>query len=141
MASLNQMVGRFMCRSSILQGGTVAITVPSQEGGDSYIMTNGSFHSAALLQMEGGPQQVQDEVESQATSDGNATPPRDGEIRCGAAENEVTSTQSEQDVYLQLQANMMLLSSRVLRRMLDIQPEAAASTSVITCSVVLWCTP
>ena len=61
------------------------------------------------------------------------TPPKVGELRCGAAENKVTQSQSEDEVTRQLQANMMLLTSRLLRRKLEEDPGNADSIKFLTC--------
>ena len=61
------------------------------------------------------------------------TPPKVGELRCGAAENKVTQSQSEDEVTRQLQANMMLLTSRLLWRKLEEDPGNADSIKFLTC--------
>ena len=62
------------------------------------------------------------------------TPPKEGELRCGTAENKLlTHVQSDEDVAMQLQANMMLAASILLRKHLVGNPAAAASIQVITC--------
>ena len=61
------------------------------------------------------------------------TPPKVGELRCGAAENKVTQSQSEDEVTRQLQVNMMLLTSHLLRRKLEEDPGNADSIKFLTC--------
>ena len=68
-----------------------------------------------------------------ATSHLNITPSKVGEWRCGTAENKVTAAQSEEEVTRQLQANMMLLTSHLLRTKAEENPANADSINVMTC--------
>ena len=47
------------------------------------------------------------------------TPPKQNEFRCGSLEAKVSSVQSEDDVILQLQANMVLTCSVLLKRKIE----------------------
>ena len=68
----------------------------------------------------------------QATAHLNITPPKVGELRCSAAENKMTQAQSD-EVTWQLQANMMLLTSRLLRTKVEENPGDADSINLLTC--------
>ena len=61
------------------------------------------------------------------------TPPKVGELRCGAAENKMTAGQSDKAVTLQVQANMMLLASCLLRKSIEKNPDDAESINLLTC--------
>ena len=60
------------------------------------------------------------------------TPLKVGELRCGAAENKMTAGQSDKVVTLQLQANMMLLASCLLRKRIEENPDDAESVLLLT---------
>ena len=109
--SLQQLFNDFVA------GNDSKIFFPFSGGGDICILRKETTTSAALLQR---PTSADDEVEQPAAtitpqaSSTNITPPRPGEHSCGATENKMSNTQSETDVRLQLQANMMLLTSNLL---------------------------
>ena len=65
----------------------------------------------------------------------NVTPPSRGESRCGVVENKVFAQQTEADVRLQLQANMLMTCAEVLRRQLDMRttPEGFESIRTLSC--------
>lgn len=94
---------------------------PFSGGGDVGIFKTGSI-SMALLQGEASPDETPQNASPSAEAVDSAspnqpqvvTPPRTGEYRCGSVENKVSSTQKEESVSLQLQANMLLLCSRLL---------------------------
>ena len=67
-------------------------------------------------------------------SDPNVTPPREGEYRCISFENKgIQAAQPAQAVTLQLQADMVLLSSNLLARNITSNPNDAESINVISC--------
>ena len=70
-----------------------------------------------------------------ATSQLNITPPSQGEYRCGSLENKVTGQQTEDQVRLQLQANMILTCSMLLERKLKATMTEAELESIgtLTC--------
>ena len=122
---------------------------PFSGGGDVGIFRAGSA-SVALLQRtaspepeetQAAPQEAAPPTEtldscpsspslSQQQSQQVVTPPREGEYRCTSVENKVSSTQSERSVTLQLQANMLLLSSKVL---VDKLKEKRTDIKLFTC--------
>ena len=67
------------------------------------------------------------------SSASNTTPPKQGEYRCGLIKNKVTHTQQESDVYLQLQANMLLLCSCMLLMKLNANPCEADAINLLSC--------
>ena len=117
---------------------------PFSGGGDIYLLRKTPSTSAAAL-VHGVPHDVEwsdpDPDPTDVTppavtvaASADITPPKPGELRCGATENKMLyPSQTETDVRLQLQANMMLISSLVLLRKLEKRPEAAESIRVITC--------
>ena len=86
---------------------------PFRGGGDVYIMRN-NLESCVVLatipstSADPGPT---DSPESPVESL-EVTPPRAGEDRCGAIENKVQHRQTDREVELQLQANMLLFDVR-----------------------------
>ena len=72
------------------------------------------------------------------TNDGNLTPPKRGEIRCGSFENKVSGQQSEADATLQLQADMVLTSTTLLkRRIMASNPAQLQSINTLSCYGIL----
>ena len=66
-------------------------------------------------------------------SEGQATPPKDGEYRCVSVENKVTPVQCEWEVTLQLQANMLVLCSGLLRQKFKECPSDAEKINILCC--------
>ena len=55
------------------------------------------------------------------------------EIKCGATEEKVTSQQKNQSLCLQLQANMMVLSSKMIQKRIKSHPASCEKLNSITC--------
>ena len=66
-------------------------------------------------------------------SEGQATPPKDGEYGCVSVENKVTPAQCEWEVTLQLQANMLVLCSGLLRQKFKECPSDAEKINNLCC--------
>lgn len=89
-------------------------------GGDVYIsMTKSSTSAVSAVVMGGIPDQVQQQCESESTSDPETEPP--------------LAQQSQRDVTLQLQAYMVLLCAHKLEHIVRSTPQDAESLQVLTC--------
>ena len=65
------------------------------------------------------------------------TPTKEGEYRCGAIENKVTHAQQETAACMQLQANMLLLCSKLLVHKVLNDTDSADSTLLTSYGVLL----
>jgi hypothetical protein len=81
---------------------------PFSGGGDIWIYRTGSNLGAVLVTP------AEQEPAEDTTLLEHASPSQEGQYTCGAVENKVGSCQREGEVRLQLQANMMLLCTKLL---------------------------
>ena len=83
-------------------------------GGDLQVFTHlGS--SAAVVSTEAGESDVEDVLQQNQAADTTLKPPKQGEGQCGSIENKVSRQQSEVDVRLQLQADMVLTCTTLVK--------------------------
>lgn len=91
---------------------------PFSGGGDLHFFCGQSSLSAAVVTTAAESSEDEHEHGSPAAADSQNTPPKAQEIRCGSVENKVTGQQSEKEVLLQLQANMILTCATLLEEKL-----------------------
>ena len=107
-------------------------------GGDIQIF-NEVASSAVVVRLNGEEDDASEQTVRSPTDSPrdtlNATPPSRGESRCGVVENNVFAQQTQTDVRLQLQANMLMTYAQVLRRQLDMRttPEELESIRTLSC--------
>ena len=108
-------------------------------GGDIQIF-NEVASSAAVVRLSGEEDDASEQTVRLPTDSPrdtlNATPPSRGESRCGVVENKVFAQQTQADVRLQLQANMLMTCAQVLRRQLDMRNTRRARVDPYP--VLLW---
>jgi hypothetical protein len=84
-------------------------------GGDVQVFGR-SGATPAVLSTETGESGEEGVPSPCPTNDPTFTPPKHGEIQCGSLENKVCGQQKEEDATLQLQADMVLTSTTLLKR-------------------------
>ena len=117
-----------------ISGGDDAHHCPFSGGGDISILNKDS--SAAVVVMTPLLQQSAIPSENPAENPAEVSPKKVGESRCYAIENKVSegvSMAQHDNVTLQLQANMMVLCSVLLKKILVESPGNAESLNIISC--------
>lgn len=130
--SLNSVVGE---QFHIAQFDDRSKYCPFIGGGDISILKKDNLESGAVIHSSKTSEEEPESVDVPGDPPAcDITPPKTGELRCGATENKFLShVQSDKEVSMQLQAHMMLISSVMLRNKLTNKPTEADSINIVTC--------